>query len=72
MKMLQDMKKMFEIHFKARHEVESALLALVKDLEPISDISRSMERLIIEVDAAKVIRNPTSYGIPSTWSTNFS
>ena len=40
MKMLQDMKKMFEIHFKARHEVESALLALVKALEPISDISR--------------------------------
>ena len=31
-KMLQDMKKMFEIQFKARHEVESALLALVKDL----------------------------------------
>ena len=58
MKMLQDMKNMFEIQFKARHEVESALLALVKDLEPISAISRSRERLIIEVDEAKVIRNP--------------
>ena len=59
MKMLQDMKKMFESHFKARHEVENALLALVKELEPRSDISRSMERLIIEVDAATVIRKPT-------------
>ena len=58
MQMLQDMKKMFEIQFKARHEVESALFALVEDLEPISDLSRIVERLLIEVDEAKVIRNP--------------
>ena len=43
---------------KARSEIESALVALVRDLEPISSIARDVERLVVEVDEAKVIRNP--------------
>jgi hypothetical protein len=45
---------------EARSEVETALVALVRDLEPISSIARNVERLIVEVDEAKVIRNPLS------------
>ena len=47
------MKNLFDIQFKARQEVDSAMLALVKDVEPMT---RSMERLIIKLDEAKVIR----------------
>ena len=51
---IREIKKMLE----ARSEVETALVALVRDLEPISSIARNVERLVVEVDEAKVIHNP--------------
>ena len=45
---------------EARSEVDTALVALVQDVEPISAIMRNVERLVVEVDEAKVIRNPLS------------
>ena len=53
---VREIKKMLE----ARIEVETALVALVRDLEPISSVARNVERLIVDVDEAKVIRNPLS------------
>ena len=53
---VREIKKMLE----ARREVETALVALVQDLEPISSIVRQVERFVVEVDAAKVIRNPVA------------
>ena len=43
---------------EARSEVESALVALVRDLEPRSSLARDVERLVVEVDEAQVFRNP--------------
>ena len=51
---VREIKKMLE----ARSEVETALAALVRDLEPISSIAKDVERPVVEVDEAKVICNP--------------
>ena len=40
----------------ARIEVETALVALVRDLEPIRSMAREVERLMDEVDRAKVLQ----------------
>ena len=50
---VRETKKMLE----ARSEVETAEVALVRDLEPISSIARDVERLV-EIAEAKVICNP--------------
>ena len=53
---VREIKKMLE----ARREVETAVVALVQDLEPIRSIVRQVERFVVEVDEAKVIRNPVA------------
>ena len=69
---IREIKKMLE----ARSEVETALLALVRDLEPITSITRDVERLVVEVDEAKVIHGwdgrsnlPTTLTHPTLYST---
>ena len=53
---VREIKKMLE----ARSEVETALVALVQDVEPLSALVRNVERFVVEVDEAKVIRNPVA------------